>query len=188
MRPARPLPYDLRADGVTSGGTLTITFASRGAAGGVFHVTSPAGPRSYTVGAGATLAGSWDVSSGQVVRVHGPNGFYREFAGEGPAIIAEPADADVRLKVANHSAAAVTLTLADAYAGRSSALTVPARAAASVTVRTAAGSGWYDVTLASGAGSGFLCRLAGHIETGRASISDPALGHAARPADPGTGL
>ena len=30
---ARPLPYDLRADGVISGGMLTVTFASRGAAG-----------------------------------------------------------------------------------------------------------------------------------------------------------
>ena len=36
VRPARPLPYDLRADAVLRNGTATITFASRGAAGAVF--------------------------------------------------------------------------------------------------------------------------------------------------------
>src|SRR5271163_2225281 len=39
VRPARPLPYDLRADGVISDGTATITFASQGRNGAVFHVT-----------------------------------------------------------------------------------------------------------------------------------------------------
>ncbi|HYZ57326.1 MAG TPA: phospholipase C, phosphocholine-specific, partial [Streptosporangiaceae bacterium] len=78
VRPARPLPYDLRADGVVSGGTLTITFASCGAAGAVFHVTSGSDPRAYTVSSGATLTGAWVTSPGQDVRVHGPNGFYRQ--------------------------------------------------------------------------------------------------------------
>jgi phospholipase C len=178
VRPARPLPYNLRADGVVSGGTLTITFASRGAAGAVFHVTSASDPRTYTVGSGATLAGSWALSSGHDVRVHGPNGFYRQFAGEGPDITAIPAGPNLRLKVTNNSPTAVKLTLADAYAGTSSAVTVPARAAVPVIVRTAAGSGWYDVSVTSDAGPTYLRRLAGHVETGRASISDPALGNA----------
>jgi phospholipase C len=177
VRPARPLPYDLRADGVVSGGTLTITFASRGEAGAVFHVTSGSAPRTYTVSSGATLTGTWATSPGQDIRVHGPNGFYRQFAGEGPGIMAIPAGANLRLKVTNNSSAAVKLTLADAYAGTSSAVTVPARVTVPVIVRTAAGSGWYDVSVTSDADPGYLRRLAGHVETGRASISDPALGN-----------
>jgi len=168
---------------VTAGGTLTITFASRGEVGAVFHVTSGSAPRSYTVGPRSAITGSWDVAPGQVVRVHGPNGFYREFAGEGPGITAVPADANLRLTFDNDSAAAVTLTLADAYQGQShaerpSALRVPAKSRASALVRTVAGSGWYDVSVTSTADPGFGCRLAGHVETGHPSISDPALGSA----------
>jgi phospholipase C len=177
VRPARPLPYDLRADGVVAGGTLTIKFASRGAVGAVFHVTSGSGPRSYTVGSRAGITGSWDVSSGQDVRVHGPNGFYRQFAGKGPHVAAVPDGPNLRLEITNHSAAAVAVTLADAYADRPSALKVHGGEAASFLVRTVAGSGWYDVSVTSDAHPGFLRRLAGHVETGRPSISDPALGH-----------
>jgi phospholipase C len=174
VRPARPLPYDLRADGAFSGTTLTITFASRGAVGAVFHVTSATGPRSYTVGAGASLTGSWTVLPGADVRVHGPNGFYRQFAGAGPDVTAVPSGSDVQLEISNHSAAAVALTLTDAYADRPSDLKVHGGEAASFLVRTVAG--WYDVAVTAPAHPGFVRRLAGHIETGRPSISDPALG------------
>ena len=37
-------------------------------------------------------------------------------------------------------------------------------------------NGWYDVTITSSADSRFIRRLAGHVESGRPSTSDPALG------------
>jgi phospholipase C len=178
VRPARALPYDLRADGVVAGGTLTVTFASRGAAGAVFHVTSAAAPRTFTVGAGESLTGSWPTPDGQGVRVHGPNGFYRQFTGDGPAVTAVPAGPDVRVKIFNGTPAAVHLTLANAYAGTSVPLAVPARATAAVIIPAALAGGWYDLSLTAAAEPGYLRRLAGHVETGRASISDPALGRA----------
>jgi phospholipase C len=36
-------------------------------------------------------------------------------------------------------------------------------------------SDWYDVSLVSDQDGTFLRRLAGHVETGRASTSDPAI-------------
>jgi phospholipase C len=36
--------------------------------------------------------------------------------------------------------------------------------------------GWYDVTVAVEGDSTFLCHLAGHVETGKDSASDPAIG------------
>jgi len=36
--------------------------------------------------------------------------------------------------------------------------------------------GWYDLTLTVGADPTFRQQLAGHVETGRDSASDPALG------------
>jgi phospholipase C len=175
VRPARPLPYDLRCDGVVSGGKLTITFASRGAAGAVFHVTSSSAPRDYTVGAGTLMNGSWTLSAGEDVRVHGPNGFYREFAADGPAITATPADGHLLLAIKNSSHAAEELTLTSAYDGHHSKVTVPPDATVTVPAPTAYGSGWYDVSVTSASDSTYLRRLAGHVETGKPSVSDPAL-------------
>jgi phospholipase C len=36
--------------------------------------------------------------------------------------------------------------------------------------------GWYDLTIEVDADPSFSCQLAGHLETGRDSASDPALG------------
>ena len=36
--------------------------------------------------------------------------------------------------------------------------------------------GWYDMSVTVAAESGYLRRLAGHVETGRPSITDPMIG------------
>jgi phospholipase C len=178
VRPARPLPYDLRADGVISGGAATITFASQGRAGAVFHVTSSSAPRDYTVGAGDAITGSWPATAGEDIRVHGPNGFYREFAGEGPEITATPAPGQLNLAITNSSAAAMRLTVTSAYDGKQSRVTVRPGSTVTVTAPSAFGTGWYDVSVTLDANPQYLRRLAGHVETGRPSVSDPSLGPA----------
>jgi phospholipase C len=176
VRPARPLPYDLRADGVIAGGTATITFASHGPVGAVFHVTAGSAPRDYTVGAGQSITGSWPAPAGQDIRVHGPNGFYREFAGHGPNITATPDGARLDLAITNTSAGTVRLTLTSAYEGGKSHVTVRPGSTVTVTAPGAFGTGWYDVSVTSDADPHYLRRLAGHVETGRPSVSDPSLG------------
>jgi len=37
--------------------------------------------------------------------------------------------------------------------------------------------GWYDLSVVASTDPGFLRRLAGHLENGRDSVSDPALGN-----------
>jgi phospholipase C len=176
VRPARPLPYDLRADGVIADGTATITFASRGKVGAVFHVTSSSAPRDYTVGAKEKITGSWPAPAGEDIRVHGPNGFYREFSGEGPDVKATPAGDRLELVITNRSPAAVRLTLASAYEGERSDVKVRPGSTVTVIAPAAFGTGWYDVSVTSDADRGYLRRLAGHVETGRPSVSDPSLG------------
>jgi phospholipase C len=176
VRAARPLPYDLRADGVIADGTATIKFASRGPVGAVFHVTSSSAPRDYTVGAGQAITGSWPAPAGQDIRVHGPNGFYREFAGHGPDITATPAGARLDLAITNGSAGIVRLTLTSAYEGGRSQVTVRPGSTVTVTAPSAFGTGWYDVSVTSDADPHYLRRLAGHVETGKPSVSDPSLG------------
>jgi phospholipase C len=179
VRPARPLPYDLRADGLVHDGTATITFASRGKAGAVFHVTSSSAPRDYTVAAGDSITASWAApASSEGIRVHGPNGFYRQLAGEGPDITAVPAHGELELAITSRSAAPARLTLASAYDAGRSEVTVRPGSTVRLTVPTAFGTGWYDVLVTSDASPQYLRRLAGHVETGRPSVSDPALGRA----------
>jgi phospholipase C len=179
LRPARPLPYDLAADAVIANGTATIRFVNRGAAGAVFHVTSvKTAARSYTIGAGDKLSDTWSFATGEDIRVHGPNGFYREFSGTGPDITAAAARGGLTLAIANSSSAAVQLTLTSAYDGKARSFSVPAGATIPVQVPTARGTRWYDVTVTSSGGASYLRALAGHIETGQPDVSDPAFGRA----------
>jgi phospholipase C len=179
VRPARPLPYDLAADALVANGTATIRFASRGAAAAVFHVTSVnTVARSYTIGSGDKLSGTWPFATGEDIRVHGPNGFYRQFSGTGPGITAVAAGGELVLAIANDSSAAVQLTLTSAYDGHARSFTVPAGATVPVRVPTASGTRWYDVTVTSGADASYQRAFAGHIETGQPDVSDPAFGRA----------
>jgi phospholipase C len=176
VRPARALPYDLRADGTASGGNLTITFASRGKAGAVFHVTSAGSPQTFTAGAGTSLTGTWPLSAGQNVQVHGPNGFFRQFTGAGPDIAAAASGANVGLRITNTSKAPVELTVSEAYSGKSFNVPVRPGGLAPMVIQTDQGQGWYDITVTVHGDSVYLRRLAGHVETGKPSISDPSLG------------
>jgi len=179
VRPARPLPYDLAADAVVANGTATIRFASRGGAAAVFHVTSvKTAARSYTIGSGDKLSDTWPFATGEDIRVHGPNGFYRQVSGPGPDITAVAAGGELVLAIANDSSSAVQLTLTSAYDGNARSFTVPAGATVPVRVPTASGTRWYDVTVTSGADASYQRAFAGHIETGQPDVSDPAFGRA----------
>ncbi|WP_368661730.1 phospholipase domain-containing protein [Streptomyces sp. NA02950] len=188
LRRARPLPYDLSADATVANGSLRLDFANRGKAGAHFHVTSashPDGPWGYTVEAGKHLSGTWGTAEGKDtydVEVHGPGGFVRHLTGRitgrGPEVSARHvrATGEVELTLTNQGDTAVRLTVTDGYHHQKRAeyrLRPGGRAVH--TVDTKRSHQWYDVSVASDGDSGYLRRLAGHVETGRAGTSDPAL-------------
>jgi phospholipase C len=185
LRPARPLPYDLAVEGHVDADRLRLRFASRGAAGANFCVTSPSqpgGPWTYTVEAGRQLSGEWPVAGGYDVTVHGPNGFLRRFAGHPGAVAAEVGAAhdgdaaELRLLLTNTGTAPVRLIVANAYGTTDSAAYRLAPGGRAVHVVHLRGSQfWYDLSVTCDQDGAFLRRLAGHVETGRASASDPAL-------------
>ncbi len=190
LRPARPLPYDLAADGRTSSdGHLRIDFASHGRAGANFYVTSATrsdGPWTYTVEAGRQLSGDWSVApDGQGAyefAVHGPNGFQRQLRGQltgGEVEVSARHDGDgeqVRLVLSNPGATAVRVHVADGYGGEQPA-TYRLRPGASAvhTAHLRRSHGWYDLSVTCDRDAAFLRQLAGHVETGRTSTSDPAI-------------
>jgi phospholipase C len=192
VRHARALPYALDATATIHGAGPALTFANQGTAGAVFHArTRVDGPapamqaKMFTVGAGRQLSATFPTSAGGYhIDVHAPNGFYRQFAAgtlaPGVEVTAHRAGPStvLRLGVANAGVPA-EVTIANAYAHGHQ-----------VTVRIGIGGrfeydvpdnahGWYDLTVTSSGDTGFVRRLAGHVEDGSPSVSDPALGRQA---------
>ena len=163
MRPARPLRYDLSADGRFAGGKLMVTFASRGEAGAVFHATRAGGdPRTFTAAARTHLTGEWPDSAD--VTVHGPDGFLRRFRGAG----VEATIRQGRLTLANPSARAARVVLVDAYGGDRTVIRL--NPGHSQTRHLPLHHGWYDVSVTSDLDPSYLRRLVGNVSPG---ISQP---------------
>ena len=162
LRPARPLPYDLAAD-ARFGAELTITFASRGNAGAVFHTTTAGGdPRTFTAAARTHLTGTWP--AGADVTVHGPNGFVRRFRAAG----VEATTRQGRLTLANPSARPARVVLTDTYGGDRTVIRL--NPGQSQVRHLPLCEGWYDLTLTSDLDPHYLRRLVGNVEPG---VSQP---------------
>ena len=110
------------------------------------------------------------------------NGFFRQFTGHvGGAAVEATARHDgdgeqVRSVLTNGGTAPVRLTVTDGYGTARKAayrLRPGERVVHVAQVRRA--HGWYDLAVLADNDSGFLRRLAGHVETGRPSTSDPAI-------------
>ncbi|HEY3481599.1 MAG TPA: phospholipase C, phosphocholine-specific, partial [Streptomyces sp.] len=188
-RPSRPLPYAPLVDAAvtSSDGHVTLTFGGGVAAGACFHVTAgnrADGPWTYTTEAGKKLSGSWDTAAAQGaydLTAHGPNGFLRAFKGSaahtGPEVTARH-DAEtgrVELTMTNSGHEDVRLTVSNAYDGRHRTYVVRAGRRLTQSVDLRAGERWYDLTVVSDHDGTFLRRFAGHVETGRPGVSDPAI-------------
>ncbi|MFI6601584.1 phosphocholine-specific phospholipase C [Nonomuraea sp. NPDC050536] len=193
QRPARALPYDLRVSGRTdaSAGTYGLIFTSAGASGATFLVSSAVGtfgPWSYTCEPGKSLSAPWSTAKKTRLydlTVSGPAGYLRRFKGTVPSARgAQPANpevtaaysgGDVVLTITNGGGAACTVTIVNAYGGATASHTVGPGATVTHTATLAASASWYDLTVTSSTDAGWLRRLAGHVETGGPSLSDPAI-------------
>lgn len=187
VRPSRALPYSLAVEEDREGAAIRLNFRNGGRVGAVFHVYDrlrlERTPRRYTVGAGRALRGVWEAGAYDLW-VLGPNGFHRHFIGDAASgeldlsVSLDGAGRALELAVANAGAAAWQIEVAAAY---ESGTVWRTNVASGGSVRrrwSVADHGWYDLTLTGGE-NGYLRRLAGRIETGSDSISDPAMGGAA---------
>ncbi|MGH7056719.1 MAG: phosphocholine-specific phospholipase C [Acetobacteraceae bacterium] len=184
VRPARPLPYDLAVDEIAGPPqTLALRFANFGRRAGCFYAyreNSEEMPRRYTVGADDALEHSWETagSGRHVITIAGPNGFVRAFrrcgaAGVRVAARAEAKAEAVLVTLSNEGGMEASVLLTDAaYGAPSRKVTIPARGVKEERWSVARSGYWYDIIVAGP--SGASTRLAGHVETGRPSITDPA--------------
>lgn len=203
-RPARALPYTLAVDAQLdrAAGVLALTFRNAGTAAAVFHVRpgagSVGGPWSYTVGPAGALSDrlALDVNSGAGYdfSVYGPNGFLRAFQGSiaaNPAaeleVTAECAALRLRdgvviggitLDFSNAGAAPLQATVLHGYTQQTETVAVPANGTARRHWLLETTSGWYDMVVKVVGDIYFQRHIAGHVETGNDSVSDPAIGQA----------
>jgi phospholipase C len=184
VRPSRPLPYALGVEEDIGDGSARLVFRNDGAAGAVFHVYDrrrlDLAPRRYTVEAGRRLTGTWD-GADHDLWVLGPNGFHRRFVGQGAPAVATLIRLDrwkgaLVVEVRNLGEATQRLRLAPvAYAHRRWTVDLKPGATASRRWDLAKTAGWYDFEATLDGDDRYRRRLAGRLETGRASTSDPAM-------------
>jgi phospholipase C len=192
-RPARPLPYVLNAHGSVHSDGFLIDFENSGKAGVVFQVRSGNGmssPRTYTVEPEKRLSDSWTPAAGGPstydLAVHGPNGFLRAFKGNFPQnghtntvdvrAVYNEQNPGITLALRNHGSEAAEVKIHDNYSGESVTVALEVGASASKSWSLSPTSGWYDFVVNLDGDSAFEYQLAGHVETGNDSISDPAMG------------
>ena len=82
----------------------------------------------------------------------------------------------LQLRLINHGRTSTVFTVKSAYTGEAVQREVRGGDDASLYLDLRSQHAWYDVTVTASTDAGFERRLAGHVETGRASASDPALG------------
>ena len=190
IRPAHALPYelDVHAEVDASSGTVTLTFLNTGSATVVFQVRSgnPSDPvRTYTVEPDKKLTGSWSVGSTYNLSVYGPNGFVRFYngsIGSGAAnldVVSSYGDEDsasIELRITNVASAPAEVSVLDAYTGKSITRLLQPHETLQNESSLQEFHSWYDLIVTVAGDATFKYRLAGHVETGQDSFSDPALG------------
>jgi phospholipase C len=201
IRPSSALPYELYAEGAIPQGGKHFEIAlearnetfGKASAGAPFHVYTPGKfrdrielrTRAYAVAAGQRLTDTWEIAgfeNGKYhLRVSGPNGFFREFAGtkNDPPIDIRCQylrTGDVELHVSSRMQAPCNLNVTDlAYKTGNHPLQFAPGASRSLILRLGRSHQWYDFNVTVAGESQYLRRYAGRVETGKSGFSDPAM-------------
>jgi phospholipase C len=158
------------------------------------------GGRSYAVAAGNTLSESFPINSFENgkyhLRVYGPNGFFREVSGtaqdpdvsivceyERPEKLVKRLSGNINLKlITNNSEKSFEIEIVDnAYKNKP----IKKRLTKdefnygdgySIILNLNESFGWYDFNVSIKGYPDFKRRFAGHVETGKASYTDPLMG------------
>ena len=194
LRPARALPYELNVHAVVNASKheVVLTFINTGRATVVFQVRAANAAdtvRTYTVEPGKQLSDSWTIDWIYHLSVYGPNGFERVFEGSirpGAALLDVVSGYKVNVdterhgsidwRITNLGSTGAEVNVLDAYTGESTVEQVKPNGKFIDTLSLDQFHGWYDLIITVTGDSVFRYRLAGHVETGAPSFSDPVLG------------
>lgn len=193
LRPSRALPYALAVDAEVHGDaqSLQLTFINHGSVGAVFQVYDlhhlEELPRRYTVEAAKALRDYWNASASSYdLWLLGPAGFHRRYSGQfrtaaaGTEISArhEAERGGLRLVLRNTGLQATTVVLrSEVYAPqREWRYRLAPRSTRRLRLPLSSSAHWYELLASCVEDPSWQRRLAGRVETGHASLSDPAIG------------
>ena len=211
-RKSPAIPYELYADGRLSADKKHFEIRMQAgnkifgssASGTPYTVYAPgkftAGNReelcrnwSFAVKAGDSFDYGWPVDafegSHYHLRLHGPNGFYREYRGDknDPALditcsyetsLLHKASGNILLELVNNSASQpLTVEVTDhAYGNASIHKKLNTGQKQNLVLNLQKSGGWYDFSVKVNGMALFEKRYAGRVETGKESITDPYMG------------
>jgi phospholipase C len=190
-RPARPVPYELYVQGQpdTSTGAFNLQFANSGRSAVVFQVRSGdgvSGPWTYTVGSGAAISDSFSTNGHPTydLSVYGPNGFFRTYkgslSGQGNVNLATAVSYNGRgnsitLQIHNQNKESCKLNLLNAYTRQTETYRLERGETLAQSWPLERTFGWYDFTLTVESDDSFQQQIAGHVESGCDSVTDPLI-------------
>jgi phospholipase C len=178
-------------------GKVQLLFANTGKRAAVFHVYDNYNldrlPRRYVVEAGKSLDDTWDALGDNVglydLWVLGPNGYHRHFKGNtsrlaGTAAVPEVrvcydiANGHVYVEMMNTGTAGCRFNIVGVTYRQDGPWTATVAAGATATQHWSLDDSgrWYDFAVTCDSDPRFYRRFAGRVETGKPSVSDPALG------------
>ncbi|WP_439583357.1 phosphocholine-specific phospholipase C [Dyadobacter bucti] len=212
-RTACPIPYELQANGFYNSDKKAFQIKLKAgndifrdkAAGAPFIIYAPGKYKNeevkvwnYAVRAGDSINCVWNPSDFENemyhLRVYGPNGFFREYAGNhnNSFVTVEPRleydknkklTGNILLDISNGSPSKeVRLTVKDnAYGAENQTITIPkyqrgVTKGKVVTINASKTFNWYDFSVILEGEPDFVIRHAGHVETGLETQSDPFMG------------
>lgn len=168
--------------------------------GAPFNVYTPATYNSvtgrtwfYAVGAGKAIEDHYTIdqfsNKEYNLVVQGPNGFFRHFKGTATGaditvqcdyvrhgLFRKKVNGDLEVIIQNHSSATQQLLLKDhAYGMEPQEVTVKPGAKKHITIKLEGSNHWYDFSVVLKDDPSFEWRYAGHVETGKESITDPQM-------------
>ncbi|RYY30277.1 MAG: phospholipase C, phosphocholine-specific [Chitinophagaceae bacterium] len=150
--------------------------------------------RNYAVKAGDYLTDEWlaegDADKGYYLSVYGVNGFFRVFAGgvDDPLLHVKcgyskksrrgtlSGDVELLLTNTNKNLDYDVIITDDTYAHQQYTLKIAAGRTKKQVINSSEFSGWYNFTLSVKGNDNFFRQFAGHVETGKASLTDPVMG------------
>jgi len=193
-KPACALPYELHTTAHVLSDEIELTFNNTGSVGAVFHVYDRKNldkvPHRYTVEAKKQLKGKWELTSDKNydLWILGPNGFHRHFMGDASgyekdplpevSVLYDTLNNNISLKLTNNAKTVFNYTIMDNgyFEKKSWKGTLKATSTIEQKYSLDSSANWYDFTITLKDIHGYSRRFAGHMETGKTSISDPLLG------------
>jgi phospholipase C len=199
-RPSNALPYQLNASAAVSsdGKSMKFTFEAKkeifkeksaGAPFIVYAFGKQWATRSYAVSAGESLSDSWPLdifeNGSYHFRIDGPNGFMREFKGNANDKVLvdlgleagnnKEITGNAMVNIISNAPNKASLEIVDnAYGAKKQAFEVGYNSMVSMKLDLSKSHGWYDSTVRI-VGTTFEARFCGRVETGKESITDPAI-------------